>query len=304
MFYILVTPYYSSLYVVFILLMVLSWLRVQADRPFWIPAFGGGVAAGCGALAKAVLLIAPAQTLLFLILTDRSIVQRRLWVVWGIFTLAMMATIAPWILRNYQVFGRPVPVATSGPLVLYSANNPRSNGLYSSLPDETHVTTPAEMLSHGQWCREQAFRFIRSRPRDFASLVWRKLLHTWGTETTFVELINFKGQTLGKWDPALRAVVLTGWATLVLAWATTAVRAMYHRMPPAPLEIATGLLVLSKIIVYSLYEGGARHHLPAVPLLILLTAAMLMPDSGIHHGTTPPRPSIKHPESDLLPVRG
>lgn len=274
--YPLVTPYYFHLYAVAILLMVFSWLRLQASNKNWLPALWGGWAAGAGTLAKAVLLIAPLQTLFFLIATTGSIFQRRLWAVWGLFFLAMAATLSPWVVRNFRVFGEPVLVCTSGPLVLYSANNPQSNGLYSALPDEKTVETPREMLAHGAWCKEQAFAFIRAQPKAFARLVWLKLLHTWGTETSFVELINWKGHPLGKGDPALRFIVQTGWAALVLAWAATAAVLWRRRAPPTALEIAAGIFVLSKFVVYSVYEGGARHHLPAVPLLLLLVACTWM----------------------------
>ncbi len=280
LFYVLTTPYYFSLYAVCMLLMVWSWLRMQTKAHFWIPALAGGVAAGCGALAKAVLLIAPAQTLLFMILTAGTLRRWRLWLAWGAFVFAMMATISPWVLRNQRVFGNPIPVATSGPLVFYSANNPVSNGLYCSLPDEKSVTTPAEMLAHGKYCRQQAWEFIRGHPRNFARLIWLKWLHTWGTETTFVELININGQPLGKWHQALRATMLTGWATLAIAWGVTAIMSICRRLPPTPLETAVGIIVLSKFVIYALYEGGARHHLPGVPLLILLV--FFMPNL-LHH---------------------
>ena len=277
--YPLVTPYYFHLYAVAILLMVFSWLRLQSSNKNWLPALWGGWAAGAGTLAKAVLLIAPLQTLFFLVTATGALFQRRLWAVWGLFILAMAATLSPWAVRNFRVFGEPVLVCTSGPLVLYSANNPQSNGLYSALPDEKTVETPREMLAHGAWCKEQAFSFIRAQPMAFARLVWLKLLHTWGTETSFVELINWKGQALGKKDPALRFIVQTGWAALVLAWAATAASLWRRHAPPTALEIAAGIFVLSKFVVYSVYEGGARHHLPAVPLLLLFVVCTWMAPS-------------------------
>lgn len=275
--YVLVTPYYFYLYTAFVLLMVWSWLRLQARERDWLSALWGGWAAGCGALAKAVLLIAPLQTIFFLMASAGMFFHRRIWAVWTLFSLAMFATLLPWTVRNVRVFGEPVIICTSGPMVAYSANNPHSNGLYSALPDTAHLETPPDMLAHGKWCREQAWTFIRSQPTAFVRLAWRKMLHTWGTETSYVELINFHGHSLGKWDLALRFLIQTGWAALVLAWATTASLALLRRTPPSALEIATGIIILSKFMIYSVYEGGARHHLPAVPLLILLVAAMIKP---------------------------
>lgn len=265
--YVLVTPYYYYLYTILMLVMVLGWLRMHHQEKNLVPSLWAGWAAGWGALTKAVLLVAPIQTLFFLIVTAGTLLRSRRWMAWGLFTLAMIVTISPWVIRNVQTFHAPVIICTSGPLVLYSANNPDSNGLYSPLPDQAKIETPAQMLEHGAWCNEQAKAFIREQPKAFIRLIGLKGLYTWGTETTFVELINKRGDSLGRVDPLLRLTVQTGWAALVFAWVITAFRALRRGAPPTALEIAVGILVLSKFLVYSLYEGGARHHLPAVPLL-------------------------------------
>ena len=272
--YILVTPYYFYMYTVSILLVVWAWLKVLDHPEDRFSAMWGGAAAGWGALTKATLLVAPVQTLFFWLVAGGTLFHRRRWTAWLLFTLVMAAVIAPWALRNKQVFGETVLINTSGPLVFYSANNPESDGLYSPIPDEAPIHTPEEMLAHMDWCNEQAWNFIRERPAAFAHLVWLKLLHTWGTETTFVELINRNGESLGVWDPLLRFVVQVGWAALVFAWAYAAAGALWRRLPPSALEIAVGIFVLSKFLIYSVYEGGARHHMPVVPLLICVVVMM------------------------------
>jgi len=72
----------------------------------------------------------------------------------------------------------------------------------------------------------------------------------------------------------MRLVIQIGWATLVLAWCFRATAALWQRLPPSVLEIATSIVVLSKIIIYSIYEGGARHHMPAIPLLIVCVISL------------------------------
>lgn len=273
--YILVTPYYFYLYMLMILLIVWSWLRVlnRSDTcaaPLW-----GGLAAGWGALTKPTLLVAPLQTLFFWMVAGGTFGHRRRWLACLMFTVVMAAVIAPWTMRNKRVFGEPVLINTSGPLVFYSANNPESDGLYSPIPDQAQLESPADMLAHMAYCNEQAWAFIREQPTAFARLVWLKLLHTWGTETTFVELINFSGASLGVFDPLLRFIVQIGWAALVIAWMMVAMRAVWLRIPPHALEISAGIFVLSKFLVYSVYEGGARHHMPVIPLLIVYIAVMM-----------------------------
>ncbi len=278
--YVLVTPYYFYMYTLAILLIVWSWLRVAQGENIWRSAVYGGLAAGWGALTKATLLVAPVQAIFFWLVTAGTFKGARRWLAWLLFIAVMAGVVAPWTLRNHRVFGEAVLINTSGPLVFYSANNPESDGLYSPVPDEAHIETPQEMLAHMDWCNEQAWEFIREKPASFARLVWLKLLHTWGTETTFVELINRDGASLGWLDPALRFIVQIGWAALVFMWAYRAAGALWFRLPPTALEVATGIFVLSKFLIYSIYEGGARHHMPALPLLLLYVVALSVQRRG------------------------
>ncbi len=276
--YVLVTPYYFYMYTLATLMIVWSWLRVAQGENVWRSAVYGGLAAGWGALTKATLLVAPLQTIFFWVVTAGTVKGTRRWLAWLLFIAVMAGVVAPWTLRNHRVFGETVLINTSGPLVFYSANNPESDGLYSPLPDQARVETPKEMLAHMAWCNEQAWDFIREHPASFARLVWLKLLHTWGTETTFVELINRDGAPLGWLDPALRFLVQIGWAALVFLWVYRAAGALWYRLPPSMLEIATGIFVLSKFLIYSVYEGGARHHMPIILLLTLYGMAAKIPD--------------------------
>lgn len=267
--YVLVTPYYFYLYTLCYLLMIAGWVGAAAVPAWKRSALLGGLAAGAGALTKAVLLVAPLQALAFWGLQAGTFFRRRIWAALLLLVLGMALVIAPWAARNRRLFGETVLVCTSGPLVLWSANNPESDGLYSPLPDEAHLETPEDMRRHMQLCREQARSFILAHPARFARLALRKLLHTWGTETSYVELINRHGQPLGRLDPALRFAAQTGWALLVFLWAFAGVRDLLRRAPVSTPELIAALVVLSKLVIYSLYEGGARHHLPAVPFLIL-----------------------------------
>lgn len=275
--YVLVTPYYYYLYTLMILLWVWAWHRLMTPEATGSPQgwrcniltiVVGGLAAGFGALTKATLLVAPLQMLCGLWLADTSDNRRRL-LGWGGMTLVMGITLLPWVMRNQQVFGEPVLVNTAGPLVFYSANNPYTDGLYSAIPDEVALETPQDMLAHRAYCREQAWSFIRSHPGRFVQLIGLKLLHTWGTETTFVELINRQGTRIGVLDPAMRFGVQVGWSALVMAWAAQAWVHLRQRRRWTNCEIILAILVLSKFLIYSLYEGGARHHMPVVPLLWL-----------------------------------
>jgi len=267
--YVLVTPYYFYIYTACLLLLAFAWLK-SGDADGWtVWAFLGGLAAGVGALTKAVLLLAPAQAaLVWMFVGERRSLPgllRKL----ALFLAGMAVVMLPWVARNLRVFGEPVLVCTSGGLVLYSANNPDSNGLYSPLPDESAVSTPAEMLEHSRDCSRKARQFMREEPAAFLGLVVRKNLHTWGNETTFAELINIRGRAPSWLDPLCSALFQTGWSALVLMWVVTGWRWFRARREPHALELVAAMMLGATVAVYSLFEGGARHHLTMVPFLVL-----------------------------------
>lgn len=288
--YVLVTPYYHYLYTAAVLATAWGWLAsLERARG----AAAAGLASGLGALAKATQLIAPAQALVFWLLAPRpsepaavvrppgSLLLRRL----VLFLAGMAVCIAPWTIRNFRVFGEVVPVCTSGGLVLHSANNPESNGLYSGVPDTADIGSPEAMLAHSRESSRRAREFMRTQPGAFLRLAWIKVLHTWGGEATFAELINRNGRPLGRLEDVFSAMFYAGWVCVVAWWAAGSVGAWRTRAPLTPLELACAVVVLSNLVVYAVFEGGDRHHLPFVPLL-LVGAWAVRSRTGL--ATTPP----------------
>jgi hypothetical protein len=276
--YVLTTPYYHYLYTACVVATAWGWLAMS-KRAAW----GAGLVSGLGALTKATQLIAPGQAFVFWLLAPRPEKSDSSSAVRGpstgillrtvLFGVAMALVLAPWVWRNGKVFDAFVPVCTSGGLVFLSANNLDSNGLYSSAPDQALVKTPREMLDHSRASSLQARQFIRENPARFLQLAARKILHTWGSEATFAELLNQRGQSLGRGEDVFSAAFLTGWSALVLLWAAGAWRALRERRSLTLLELACAVVVGSNLLVYAVFEGGDRHHLPLVPLLVVLAVA-------------------------------
>lgn len=283
--YVLTTPYYHYLYTFLTVGMVwglMAGFRVQVSgfrrsegRLFLL----AGVAAGLGALTKAVQLIAPLQVVTWLgvWLAIHGGGERDARVPWGrvsgllaVFLVGMGMVLAPWMVRNYQVFDAVVPVCTSGGLVLYSANHPGSNGLYSGLPDDVALETPEEMLAHSKASSARAKTFMREQPGAFLGLAWRKFLHTWGGEATFAELINYRGRHPARMEDGFSLAFYLGWTTLVGAWGLGSFLAWRRRCPLGAFELLAGVILLSNAAVYMVFEGGDRHHLPLVPLLVVI----------------------------------
>lgn len=264
--YVLTTPYYLYLYTAFGLLLTAAWLDSVAGRR--CGPWGVGVWGAFSALTKAVNLIAPVQALAASLLVSERWWPRRTWKLWLLSALVFAGVLAPWVLRNTRVFGQPVLICTSGGLVLYSANNPESNGLYSSVPDEVHIESAPEFLAYARACSGRAWTFIREQPGRFLRLVALKNLHTWGNEATFAELVNVRGRAVASLDLFVSFLAQLGWAFVAGLWAFCSAARLRARAAAAPIEVWTAVVVLSNVLVYSLYEGGARHHLPLVPLLL------------------------------------
>lgn len=276
--YILTTPYYHYFYTACVVATAWGWIQsLKCSRA----SFGAGLASGLGALTKATQLIAVGQSLLFWALTPNReggapIRFGKRLVLFIAFALGMTLVVAPWTVRNSKVFGEPVLVCTSGGMVFHSANNETSNGLYSGLPDEAKVDSPQAMLEHGRASAEQAKAFIRENPIKFLALAWNKVLHTWGGESTFVELINIRGRPLPGWlDDSISAVFFFGWAFIVGLWAAHSLAANRLKLPLSAIELATAIVLGSNFLVYAIFEGGDRHHLPFVPLIVVVALANL-----------------------------
>ena len=297
----LTTPYYHYLYTLMTVLMVWALYRfwmLPAPRRGEVSSQGDGVvgcwnggvaalaglAAGVGALTKAVQLIAPLQMITWIIvMACVAAVSVRKWIMGVLlFGVGMLVVLGPWMARNWVVFDDLVPVCTSGGLVLYSANNPESNGLYSEIPDIAEIHTPQEMLAHSRWCSDQAKQFMRDQPGQFLSLAARKFLHTWGVEATFTDLINMRGAVPGWIKPVFSVVFVLGWAALVTGWVSGAVRLLRRRTPLSAYEVLFGVVVLSNAVVYLVFEGGDRHHLPLVPLIAVLVTAIHIEEKKDH----------------------
>lgn len=276
--YILTTPYYHYLYTACVVATTWGWIQsLKCSRA----SFGAGLASGLGALTKATQLIAVGQSLLFWTLAPNReegapIRFGRRIVLFIAFALGMTLVVAPWTMRNLKIFGEPVLVCTSGGMVFHSANNETSNGLYSGLPDEAKIDSPQAMLEHGHVSAEQAKAFIRENPAKFLALAWNKILHTWGGESTFVELINIRGRPLPGWlDDSLSAVFFSGWAFIVGLWAAHSLAANRLKLPLSAIELATAIVLGSNFLVYAIFEGGDRHHLPFVPLIVVIALISL-----------------------------
>lgn len=285
--YILATPGYFYHYTFSLVLLTLCFIRATEKEKGYQAMGIAGIVAGIGALAKPVLLIAPAQLFIPLFYLAGSFLKRSLWVRLFALFVGFGIALAPWVYRNYKVFNSFVPVCTYGPLTFYSANNEDSNGLYSRVADDIGASTPEQMLALGRLSNEKAMDWIMANPSDFLALSLRKVLYTWGNEATFAELINARGHQIPVIDLGLSALLQTGWSCAVLLWVIAVWRGLRSRCnATSAFDVLVAVVVVSNFLLYFFFEGGARHHVPLVSLILLYTARQLVTNSDTGIQTT------------------
>jgi 4-amino-4-deoxy-L-arabinose transferase-like glycosyltransferase len=189
--------------------------------------------------------------------------------------VVIAATIAPWTIRNAQVFGHFVPMSTSDGVNLWMGNNAGSDGSYSPLPVTVQGLNEYEQ---NRILSEDALLFVSEHPLMFVSRTFKKvaLLHI--SETTAITwnmegirrisgenaLFPLKLVTQGFWTGAL---VLAFAGIVVLMRRSGVLRAMTN---PAL------LIWIYFTAVYSIFVVADRYHFPSHPFISMLAALAII----------------------------
>ncbi|MGC2150775.1 MAG: glycosyltransferase family 39 protein [Terriglobales bacterium] len=146
--------------------------------------FAFGLVSGAAILTEpSILSVVP---LLILYTCYRRQKQHRLWLIPAITTaLAVAITIAPWTLRNYELFHKLIPVRSGLGLELYIGNNgydlswvnrdlhPNHNAAEQS---EYERDGEIAYMNHKQ---EQATDYIKAYPAWYAKMTVRRFIYLW-----------------------------------------------------------------------------------------------------------------------------
>ena len=140
-----------------------------------------GLVAGLAALTR------PAHVFFIAVTAVWLIARRRL--VWAAaFAAVALLTIAPWTVRNYLTYGRPVLIASEGGITFWTGNHPLSPGegdmaanpaikLESQRLREAHPGLSAEELEPIYY--REALRAIAAHPLWWLGLEARKFFYLW-----------------------------------------------------------------------------------------------------------------------------
>jgi 4-amino-4-deoxy-L-arabinose transferase-like glycosyltransferase len=232
-----------------------------------------GLAAG--ALLAAACYIRPVALLLPFVFGISMYYRHRDWrtemlrmlIVFGV----MAVTIAPWTLRNYQLFGHPVLISTNGPVTLWMGNHPGTDGSYAPVPEWAEGM---DEYSVSQELGKQAQEYILSDPLGFIQRSTYKLVKQHSYETIAVTW-NAEGITerIGEWAVMPLKALTQGYWLMVLGLSFVGLYFLYR-------DSGFMGLVLHPLVAPWLYFSAIhavilaqdRYHFAAIPLIAALCA--------------------------------
>ncbi len=194
--------------------------------------------------------------------------QRRPWKVPGVAaTLALLAVLSPWIVRNYEIFHKFIPVRGGFGLELYIGNNGYSTRWVNSglHPNHNHAELAeyekAGEVAYMEHKRQQAVDYIRAHPGWFAWMTLRRALYLWTGYWSF-EPVYLAQEPL---DPP-NVFLCTTLTLLALTGLWRAVR----RNPALAVRYAVVLGCFP--VVYYLSHPETYYFRPADPIVVVLVA--------------------------------
>ncbi len=248
---------------------LLIWLVVCVPCDKWKWPLATGAVIGLSCLVRNSNLILIPALLLVLLRSPLQWKRRLLFAV--VLAGTAVAPILPWTLRNWQLLGSPVLVATNGGENFYTANNPSGDGTWSHgsaqrirqfLPDEVRMDRTGF-----QW----SMAWIRSRPFDFLKLTVPKFRYLVESDShgPYWALERGRGYA-GFWLKPARAVADLWWIVLWI-FATRALLG-FPRWRCNSAWFAITLLGIVPESLFLLFLSTERYHVSMVPAVACLAA--------------------------------
>jgi 4-amino-4-deoxy-L-arabinose transferase-like glycosyltransferase len=222
-----------------------------------------------GALAGAAALVRPAM-LLYLPLAVAWLLFRRRPVLAVALTLAAIAVITPWTLRNTRVHGRVVLIASEGGVTFWTGNHPlaQGEGDLAANPDLKEAEL-AFRRAHPGYSPEaleplyyrEAFGWIAAHPLDWAALEARKVFYS----------VVPAGPSYAVHSLRYRVASVAPYL-LVLPFAVAGAGRLWHS-PRRPVSLL--LLAASSILVGLVFFPQERFRMPVIDPVLIVSAAAL-----------------------------
>jgi 4-amino-4-deoxy-L-arabinose transferase-like glycosyltransferase len=181
-------------------------------------------------------------------------------------SVVFFLVLTPWVVRNYEVFGRFVFLRDDFGLQVRLGNGPHADGMLMAYlqPNLNHLELEKFQqtgeLAYGESCKKVAFAWIREHPARFAVVSLKRFFYYWNgvpKPTNSLAPVDFRNSAF--------------LATSVLAlWGLG--RALRQKRPGAWLYAG---LVLTYPTVYYFVFPHARYRHPIEPELLILIVFLL-----------------------------
>jgi 4-amino-4-deoxy-L-arabinose transferase-like glycosyltransferase len=235
-----------------------------------------GIVFGLGCLTKPTMLFVPAVFFgLSLLSGFRWRTVARGLVVYG----ALGLVILPWCVRNYEVFGRPVFIVTSGGINLLIGNNPLANGGYGRVDPVSEALVVAEKDEGARdiVASTIARRYVQEHPWRAIGLVPSRLWHLYARDVEGIYWNELAGGAEEGPVADRPLLVLKILAELYYLAILAMFGAWFFRAPfpwPAPSALGLGLIVYFTLVMMPLF-GSSRFHFMLVPCFAWYAGAWL-----------------------------
>jgi len=198
--------------------------------------------------------------------------------------LAAVLTVAPWGLRNWRVFDRPIITTTHGGYTVLLGNNPAYyrevvrqrlgvvwDGSHGAGQAAWAAELNREMIAAGlfgeverdQWMSAQARRAIVAEPESFVRACLRRFLHFWSLRPS----VRVDGSTPRIFDLGVAVYYCLTFALAACGFA----RIVSGRVNRA-LWVTPVLLIAGFVAVHLVYWTDARMRAPVTPEIALLAS--------------------------------
>jgi hypothetical protein len=179
------------------------------------------------------------------------------------YLIAAAAVLAPWVIRNLQIYRQPVLISTTSAEVFWMGNHPGATGGAVRGGPTPWARTE---LERSRFFREEARAFIRSYPLDALKLYARKLgIFLWFGPASGA---NYPAGYLRLYAVYYAVILGLGLIGLIAAWRESAAQ-RWERLSVAAF---IGSVALAQSVFY--VEG--RHRWGIEPLLLIYSAAGVM----------------------------
>ena len=194
----------------------------------------------------------------------------------AVFSIVVLAAVLPWTYRNYLVLHRMVLISTNGGPVFYLANNPMADPFINSGYQEVgEVDLPQDEFAADKLGYKLAGDWILHHPGAFAALMVKKQVVYLGDDAmgVFETLKRDLSLSSTLYAPA-KAISnlfwLALWAVLLLGFPLLFMVENWR--------LWYGVLFLPLLyewVIESIFQGGARHHVPYVALIAVMVGMVL-----------------------------